>query len=240
MRLNNELVVFDLEATSNQEDADSRPALQTNNFIIEIGAAFLDRDLKLIDTFERLVRPEEPITPFITEITSITPAMCKGQPLWKDIGPEFEAWVSRHCQNIKRVRLAAWGNYFDIPLLRRAYAHYNLPFHFSGTCIDVKTMAMAWIALSGRRPDTLGVETVASTMNMRPRAAITALTDAVTGSQDRLQRLRRPGRRLLRPARLESRTRISGLNPLHRADSNLLCVKLGSKLSPGKERSRKR
>ena len=181
MRLNNELVVFDLEATSNQEDVGARPALQTNNFIIEIGAAFLDRDLKLIDTFERLVRPEEPITPFITEITSITPAMCEGQPLWKDIGPEFEAWVSRHCQNIKRVRLAAWGNYFDIPLLRRAYAHYNLPFLFSGTCIDVKTMAMAWMALSGRRTDKLGVETVASTMGIAPEGRYhRALTDAVT------------------------------------------------------------
>jgi len=128
MRLNNELVVFDLEATSNQEDAEARPAVQTNNFIIEIGAAFLDRELNLVDTFDRLVRPEEPITPFITEITSIRPAMCEGQPLWKDVGPEFEAWVARHCKNVKKVRLAAWGNYFDVPLLRRVYARYELPF----------------------------------------------------------------------------------------------------------------
>ena len=181
MRLNNELVVFDLEATSNQEDVGERPAVQTNNFIIEIGAAFLDRELKLIDTFERLVRPEEPITPFITEITSITPAMCEGQPLWKDIGAEFEAWVSRHCKNIKNVRLAAWGNYFDIPLLRRAYARYDLPFSFSGTCIDVKTLAMAWMALSGRRTDKLGVGTVATAMGIQPEGRYhRALTDAVT------------------------------------------------------------
>lgn len=180
-RLNNELVVFDLEATSNQEDADERPAVQTNNFIIEIGAAFLDRELKLVDTFERLVRPEEPITPFITQITSITPAMCESQPLWKEVGPEFEAWVSRHCKNIKKVRLAAWGNYFDIPLLRRAYAHYDLSFPFSGTCIDVKTLAMAWMALSGRRTDKLGVETVASAMDIQPEGRYhRALTDAVT------------------------------------------------------------
>ena len=56
MRLNNELIVFDLEATSNQEDAAEKPAVQTNNFIIEIGAAFLDRDLKLVDTLEHLAR----------------------------------------------------------------------------------------------------------------------------------------------------------------------------------------
>ncbi|PCI32836.1 MAG: hypothetical protein COB53_12420 [Elusimicrobia bacterium] len=181
MRLNNELVVFDLEATSNQENADERPQIQTNNFIIEIGAAFLDRELKLVDTFERLVRPEEPITPFITEITSITPAMCERQPLWKEIGPEFEVWVSRHCTNIKKVRLAAWGNYFDIPLLRRTYARYGLPFSFSGTCFDVKTLAMAWMALSGRSTDKLGVETVAAAMGIQPEGRYhRALTDAIT------------------------------------------------------------
>ena len=118
MRLNNELIVFDLEATSNQEDAAEKPAVQTNNFIIEIGAALLDRDLKLVDTFQSLVRPEEPITPFITQITSITPEMCAGQPLWKEVAPEFEAWIMSHCDNIKRVRLCAWGTYFDIPMLR--------------------------------------------------------------------------------------------------------------------------
>jgi hypothetical protein len=39
------LVVLDLEETSNQED--ERPVVQTNNFIIEIAAALLDRDLML-------------------------------------------------------------------------------------------------------------------------------------------------------------------------------------------------
>lgn len=189
MRLNNELIVFDLEATSNQEAVDERPAVQTNNFIIEIGAALLDRELKLVDTFERLVRPEEPITPFITHVTSITPEMCEGQPLWKDVAPEFEAWVARHCDNIKRVRLAAWGTYFDIPLLRRAYAHYDRPFPFSGTGFDVKTLAMLWMALSGRRTDKLGVETVATAMGIQPDGRYhRALTDAVTEAKI-LQRL---------------------------------------------------
>ena len=181
MRLKNELVVLDLEATSNQEVADEKPALQTNNFIIEIGAALLDRDLKLIDTFQRLVRPEEPITAFITEITSITPEMCEGQPLWKDIAPEFEAWVVRHCGNLKRPRLSAWGNYFDISLMRRTYAHYDRLFPFSGTCFDVKTLAMLWTALSGRRTDKLGVDSVASAMGIQPEGRYhRALTDAVT------------------------------------------------------------
>lgn len=181
MRLNNELIVLDLEATSNQEETGERPAVQTNNFIIEIGAAFLDRDLKLVDTFQSLVRPEEPITPFITQITSITPEMCASQRLWKEVAPEFEAWIMSHCDNIKRVRLSAWGTYFDIPLLRRAYGRYERPFPFSGTCFDAKTFAMMWTALSGRRTDKLGVETVASMMGIQPEGRYhRALTDAVT------------------------------------------------------------
>lgn len=181
MRLNNELIVFDLEATSNQEVAEERPAVQTNNFIIEIGAAFLDRELKLVDTFERLVRPEEPITPFITQITSITPEMCAGQPLWKEVAPEFEAWAASHCKNIKTVRLAAWGTYFDIPLLRRTYERYDRPFPFSGTGVDAKSLALLWMALSGRRTDKLSVETVASAMGIQPDGRYhRALTDAVS------------------------------------------------------------
>ncbi|MDD5656913.1 MAG: exonuclease domain-containing protein [Elusimicrobia bacterium] len=181
MRLNHDLLVLDLEATSNQSTAAERPAVQTNNYIIEIGAALLDRELKLVDTFQRLVRPEEPITPFITEITSITPEMCADQPLWKDVAPEFEAWVALRCGNVKRARLAAWGTYFDIPLLRRVYARYGRPFPFPGTSVDVKTLALLWAALSGRRTDKLGVDAVAAAMGIRPEGRYhRALTDATT------------------------------------------------------------
>jgi DNA polymerase III epsilon subunit-like protein len=141
----------------------------------------LDRELNLVSTFEQLVRPEEPITPFITEITSITPEMCAGQPLWKEVAADFEAWAVRYCGKIKRVRLAAWGTYFDLPLLRRAYAQYDRVFPFSGTGIDAKTLAMLWMALSGRRTDKLSVEAVASVMGIRPEGRYhRALTDAVT------------------------------------------------------------
>jgi DNA polymerase III epsilon subunit-like protein len=180
MKLHNELVVFDLEATSTQEESGDRPPVQTNNFIIEIGAVFLNRELQLVDTFEHLVRPEEPISPFITELTGIAPAMCDSQPLWKDVAPRFEEWVRRHADNIKRARLCAWGNYFDVPLLRRCYDRYALPYPFSGTCFDAKTIAMVWCSLSGHRTDKLGVETVAKLMGVEPEGAYhRAKVDAV-------------------------------------------------------------
>ena len=65
--------------------------------------------------------------------------------------------------------------------MRRAYGRYDRPFPFSGTAIDVKTLAMLWMALSGRRTDKFGVETVASAMGIQPEGRYhRALTDAVT------------------------------------------------------------
>lgn len=180
MRLRNELVVIDLEATSNRTSADERLPVQTNNFIIEIGAALLDRDLRLVDTFSRLVRPEEPVTAFITALTTITPEMVAGEPTWADVAPAFEGWVASHCRSLRSARLCAWGTYFDIPLLRRCYARYERPFPFSGTCFDVKTWAMLWLALGARRTDRLEVGTVAATMGIAPDGPYhRALTDAV-------------------------------------------------------------
>ena len=181
MKLNNDIVVFDLEATARIDTPEHGPPIQTNNDIIEIGAAFLDHSLTLVDTFSHLVRPEEPISSFITELTGLTPEMCATQPLWKDVAPAFEAWVARWCTNIKTVRLCAWGTYFDVPLLRRSYQRYGLPFPFSGTCFDAKTIAMLWCSLSGRRTDELSVKRVARYMGIAPEGDYhRALTDAVT------------------------------------------------------------
>ena len=173
--------MFDLEATASIDPTEHGPPIQTNHGIIEIGAAFLDRSLILVDTFSHLVRPEGPISSFITELTRITPAMCETQPLWKGVAPEFEAWVAKWCTNVKTVRLCAWGNYFDVPLLRRSYERYGLPFPFSGTCFDAKTIAMMWCSLSGRRTDKLSVKSVAKYMGIAPEGDYhRALTDAVT------------------------------------------------------------
>ena len=180
MKLNNEFLVLDLEATSVDEEVNGL-VVQRNNYIIEIGAALLDRELALVDTFSQLVRPDEPILPHISEITGITPAMCKDQPLWSDVAPQLEEWVATRCKNLKTVRLSAWGNYFDMPLLRRCYEQYGLRFPFSGTCFDVKTLAMLWCSLSGRRTDKLDVKKVASVMGIKPEGDYhRALTDAVT------------------------------------------------------------
>lgn len=173
-KLHNPLVVIDLEATAGQDEA----GRQTNNCIIDLGAVFLDETLEVKGTFEALVKPSEPVTPFITELTGITPAMVADQPAFGEIGPRFSSWAQSLAGNLKKVRLAAWGNYFDIPLLRKNYYDAGLDFPFAGTALDVKTLAFLWLSQSGRRTDKISLEYFAEHFGLRDVRWHRALSDA--------------------------------------------------------------
>jgi len=168
MKISTELIVFDLESTSNQETKYEKPKVQTNNFIIEIGAVLINKNLEIVDEFQHFVKPEESITPFIEELTGISNDLVHKEPTWEQVASKFEQWALSHTKNFKSVRLCAWGNYFDIPLLRKCYSHYGMYYPWSGTALDCKTIAFLWCALSGRRTDKLSVEHLASLMNISP------------------------------------------------------------------------
>ena len=153
-KLHNPLIVLDLEATAGQDER----GRQTNSCIIDIGAVFLDENLNSLGTFQALVKPTEPITPFITKLTGITAEMVAGEPSFSQVGPAFSRWADGLAGNLKKIRLAAWGNYFDIPLLRKNYYDAGLDFPFSGTALDVKTLAFLWLSQSGRRTDKISLE----------------------------------------------------------------------------------
>jgi DNA polymerase III epsilon subunit-like protein len=180
MKLSHPLIIFDLECTSNQETTSNKPKKQENNYIIEIGAVVLDTDLKIRGQFSSLVRPEEKITPFIEEHTKITNQMVKNEDLWPDVASRLESWVEKNTKGVKHVRLAAWGNYFDISVLRSLYDKYDVTYPWSGTAFDAKTIAGLWLALSGRGTNKMSLGHVASIMNVAPEGAYhRALTDAM-------------------------------------------------------------
>jgi len=176
MKLNSDIVVFDLEATSGKDVC----GFQTNNFIIDIGAVYIKKDtLEIVDSFSSLVKPEEYITEFIEKLTGISNAMVDHERYFDEVAKDFEAWIAKHVDNPKKVMLAAWGNYFDMPLLRKLYQKYKLQFPFIGTCLDVKTVAIAWLALSGHRTDKSSVEHVSNIMGIEPEGAYhRAIVDA--------------------------------------------------------------
>jgi DNA polymerase III epsilon subunit-like protein len=180
MKLSNPLIIFDLECTSNQETSSHKPKNQKNEYIIEIGATLLDTNLKIKSQFSSLVRPEEKITPFIEGITKISNDMVKNKNLWPDVSQEFYSWASKNTKNMKHVRLASWGNYFDITVLRNVYEKYGLEYPWSGTALDCKTIAATWMALSGRGTSKLSLGYVANCMGVEPEGEYhRALTDAM-------------------------------------------------------------
>lgn len=200
MKLKNDFIVIDLEATTNRfsgesaidPDSDSGNEFeQTNNFIIEIGAVYVSSELKIIDQFSALVRPEESITPFIEKLTGITQAMVDTAESWPVVSQQFESWILQYAQRLKDVKLCAWGNYFDIPLLRRVYAYYKKQFPFSGVAFDVKTLGFLWCAISNRKVEQLNLHDFERMMRLVPIGpAHRALNDAYLEAQVFIQILK--------------------------------------------------
>lgn len=174
-KLHNPLIVIDLEATAGQDDK----GFQTNNCVIDLGAVYLDEELRVKDTFSSLVKPWEAVTPFITQLTGITPESLEGERDFSQVGKDFLNWATKLAGNVKKVRLAAWGNYFDIPLLRKNYHHCGVEFPFPGTALDVKTLAFFWLSHSGRRTDKISLEFFAQQFEIQVEGRLhRALTDA--------------------------------------------------------------
>ena len=171
MKQNNDLVVLDFEATHDHK------------YIIDIGAVYLNKSLEIVSSFRKLVKPanDQQITPFITELTGITNEMVNDEICFDLAVIEFENWIIKCSSNpnLKHVRLCAWGNYFDMPLLRRNYDEIGREYPYHGGGYDVKTLAYTWCALSNRRTDKLSVKHIANEMGITPVGAYhRALVDA--------------------------------------------------------------
>lgn len=108
--LDNEYVVFDLETTGfNAANGDS---------IIEIGAVKLKHG-EIIDKFDMLVKPPQPISERITKVTSITNEMVEDCPDEETAVKEFIKWTGE-------LPMVAHNAKFDTSFLERAYKKYNL------------------------------------------------------------------------------------------------------------------
>jgi DNA polymerase-3 subunit epsilon len=159
MRFKFPIIVFDLETTGCQHQA-----------VTEIGAVALTGDLSRVEgRFQSLVYPDFLVTEKSLEITGHNPDELMAADPWPKVAVSFEMWISQQTgKPANRSRLAAWGNYFDVNVIRNQYARHGLDYPFSGTCIDVKTAALMWCALSGRSTDSLSVEKCAKHIGLEP------------------------------------------------------------------------
>ncbi len=110
-----EWVVVDVETTG----------LGSRAAITEIGAVRVVQG-HVVDEFQSLVDPEQPIPPRITALTGITPSMVDGAPTIGSVYPRFARWAGleddrgRCRPEADRPVLVAHNANFDLGFLRRA------------------------------------------------------------------------------------------------------------------------
>ena len=158
MKLNNELLVFDLETTADERQV-----------ITQIGCYLLDRNLVTVGSYESYAHQTN-VDKKSFLITGINDDTLKNAPSLETALIKLEEFINSNVKNPKSVRLAAWGNYFDVNVLRKAYVSINRPYPFSGTAIDVKTLSFLWCAMAGYRTDQLSVKKMAEDNLKMPKA----------------------------------------------------------------------
>ena len=162
MKYSTDIVVIDLEATCLEQDQNEVP----NTCIIEIGAVRLNkRTLEVVDSFQELVNPRDcPITPYITAVTNITPEMVAHCDRFDKVAARFTQWYGPR----NRAILAAFGVYYDIPLLRKEWKTFGLDYKacFAGGALDVRALALAWLANNKKSTTGVTVEKTLERMNI--------------------------------------------------------------------------
>ena len=122
--LDNEYVVFDFETTGfNAAGGDS---------IIEIGAVKL-KGGEIIEKYDKLIKPPNPISERITSVTSITNEMVADCPNEEEAISDFVKWT-------KDPPMVAHNAKFDTSFLEMAYKKYHLG-EYKNTVID--TLALS-------------------------------------------------------------------------------------------------
>jgi len=119
----NTYVVVDIETTG---------AHPLNSDIIEIGAVYIENG-KVIETFNKLICPNQEIPPFITSITGITNSMVKYEPPIETVMPQFIEF----CRDVPLM-----GHniiLFDYRMLKVKATNLGIPFEKKG--IDTLVIA---------------------------------------------------------------------------------------------------
>lgn len=152
-------VIFDLETTG----------LSVNyNEIIEIGAVKLKQGM-IIDTFSTFVKPDKPISTFITDLTSITNTMVSSAPRISDVFVDFLSFIDDSI-------LVAQNASFDTGFIYETMRRLNIE-EKRYPCID--TLDLARVLYVGG-PKNYKLETIAKYLKVEVEQQHRAIHDAKT------------------------------------------------------------
>lgn len=111
------LVFIDLETTG-ASTRDSR--------ILEIGAIRVEK-LKVVETFSTLIKVDDPISPFITNLTGIDENMIKSSPRFADIADQLRKFMHEAI-------FVAHNVGFDYSFMQLEYRNLNQKFSMDKLC----------------------------------------------------------------------------------------------------------
>lgn len=137
-------IVFDLEFNqgSNSEKAINITNPRCPFEIIEIGAIKLNKNLQIISTFHKLIKPViyNDINPFVSKITGITSETLIGANTFKEIYKEFLQFIGEN-MNV----LGVWG-VADIKELFRNIKYHELnPYLIPKEYINIQSYASKYL-----------------------------------------------------------------------------------------------
>lgn len=118
--------------------------------IIEIGAVLLDAaSLEITASFEIFVRPVKhpKLTPFCTELTTITQLQVNGAPGYKEALRRFKAWFEPFGPS----RFCSWGEY-DRHQFQRDCQRHHVSYPFRSRHLNLKTAYSQALGLPKRLP----------------------------------------------------------------------------------------
>lgn len=154
-------VIFDVETTGLSVDY---------NEIIEIGAVKV-KDGLIIDTFSTFVKPDEEISEFITELTSITNDMVKNSPKIDEVFEDFVRFIDGSI-------LVAQNADFDTGFLYSLMKKFNMPVK-RFACIDTLDLARSMYPTGLKN---YKLETIAKYLKVEIEQQHRAIHDARTTS----------------------------------------------------------
>lgn len=165
------LIVFDVETT------DKHVAMAAGSVpeMIEIGAVKVTDQLEIVEEYRSMVQPlnMDGMTENVFAISGLRTSDVKDAPLWKDQWEKFAEFTQ-----FKKIRLAAWSTWFDMPVLSRAYSRARLGFPHGESPVDLPSIVYAYAAMRGGTFPGFGLTAVCNSLGIERKTKHRALADA--------------------------------------------------------------
>jgi inhibitor of KinA sporulation pathway (predicted exonuclease) len=155
--MNHYFLIIDLEATCCDKGTVPRYEME----IIEIGGVMLNRNTWEIDAeFQQFIQPvrNPQLTPFCTELTSITQKDVANAPKFPEAIAKLLEWMTAYPNYI----FCSWGNY-DKSQFKQDCIFHQVAYPFSEEHINIKTEFSEYLGVSykfgmAKALQTLGLE----------------------------------------------------------------------------------